>query len=455
MRHSVSRSIASASLLLALCAAAATRPHYGGTLRLEMRAAPTSLDPAQETSKLTSLLFDTLVVLDDAGTPQPAGARGWQSRNDNRHWQFPLRPDLKLADGTPLTAAQAAASLVAANPGWRASALGDAVILDFDAPRPHLPAEVARVRNAIVVRTNGKLLGTGPYRLVEFQPGRSASLVANDDYWGGRPFLDSVQVEMGRDYRDQLLDLDMGRADVVEIAPDQARRAAQEGRRVELSAPVELVALQFVPPREATDDAHLRQAVALAVDRVALNNGLLQRQGDPAGALLPQWLTGYAFLFPAAADLARAREMRPSGYSALTIGYDAGDALARMVAGRVAFNARDAGLIVKTAAGVLNGDAVIVRMKLDSADAATALIGLASRLGSGESSAVAGAATPEALYAVERALLDDYRLVPLVHIPEVYAVGTRVRNWDEPRIGGWPLGRVWLDQHATPRKDVP
>src|SRR5512135_3327698 len=138
MRRSISRSLASASLLLALCAVAATRPHYGGTLRIEMRAAPVSLDPAQETSKLTPLLFDTLVVLDDSGTPRPGLARGWQSRNDNRRWQFPLRPDLKLSDGTPLTSAQAAASLVSANPGWRATALGDAVVLEFDAPRPHL-----------------------------------------------------------------------------------------------------------------------------------------------------------------------------------------------------------------------------------------------------------------------------------------------------------------------------
>ena len=178
-------------------------------------------------------------------------------------------------------------------------------------PRPHLPAELARPHNAIVVRgANGALLGTGPYRLTEFQPGRRAVLAVNDDYWGGRAFLDSIQVEMGRAYRDQLLDLDTGRTDVIEIAPEQARRALQEGRRVELSSPIELLALQFPAGRPATEDVHLRQAVALAVDRVALNNGLLQHQGEPAGALLPQWLSGYAFLFPATADLARAREAR-------------------------------------------------------------------------------------------------------------------------------------------------
>ena len=458
MRHSALRSVASASLLLALCAVAATRPHYGGALRLEMRAAPALLDPADAAAaRFMPLLFDTLVVLDSTGEPQPALARGWQSRNDGRRWQFALRHDLKLSDGMPLTSAQVAAALLAANPGWRATALGDAVVLEFDAPRPHLPAELARPHNAIVVRgANGALLGTGPYRIAEFQPGRRAVLIANDDYWGGRAFLDSIQVGMGRAYRDQLLDLDTGRADVIEVAPEQARRALQEGRRVELSSPIELLALQFPAGRPATEDVHLRQAVALAVDRVALNNGLLQHQGEPAGALLPQWLSGYAFLFPATADLARAREARPSSYSGLTIGYDAADPLARVVAERVALNARDAGLILQvspcgTAAPGCTADARIVRLKLDSSDPGAALIGVA---GSAEQSA-ASAATPEALYAAECALLDDYRTVPLVHIPEAYAVGTRVRNWAEPRAGGWPLGAVWLDQRPASRKDQP
>ncbi len=452
-------------MLLALCAAGATRPGYGGRLRIEMRSAPVSLEPAQaDAARLIPLLFDTLVVLDDSGAPEPALARGWQARNDNRRWQLPLRPDVKLADGTALTSAKAAASLTAANPGWHVTAQDDAVLVDFDAPHPHLPAELARARNAVAVRgADGKLLGTGPFRVAEFQLGKRAVLVANDDYWGGRPFLDSIEAVMGRAYRDQMIDLDAGAADVIEIAPEQARRAMQEGRRVELSSPIELVALQFTDGR--ADDVHLRQSIALAIDRVALNNGLLQRQGEPAGALLPQWISGYAFLFPATADLARAREMRPSSYSGLTIGYDLGDTLARDVAARVAVNAQDAGLLVKVAAGALNGGARIVRVKLDSPDPAAALIRVAGcplfcdPLGARVADRapaeqnVASASSPEGLYAAERALLDNYRLVPLVHIPEVYALGARVRDWDEPRAGGWPLGGVWLDQQA--RKDQP
>ena len=40
-------------------------------------------------------------------------------------------------------------------------------------------------------------------------------------------------------------------------------------------------------------------ALALAGDRSASHAVLFQRQGEISGALLPQWLSGYAFLFSA------------------------------------------------------------------------------------------------------------------------------------------------------------
>src|SRR5512146_2859785 len=165
MKLSVLRSLVSVSLLLALGAMAATRPHYGGTLRLEMRAAPVSLDPVQadaSAAKLIPWLFDNLVSLDAGAAPQPALARSWQASNDYKHWQFPLRAGVKFEDGSSLTPARVAASLMAANRGWRISIVDDVVVFDFDTSQPHLPAELALPRNAIAVRGNVKLLGTGP-----------------------------------------------------------------------------------------------------------------------------------------------------------------------------------------------------------------------------------------------------------------------------------------------------
>src|SRR5260370_15629639 len=110
---------------------------------------------------------------------------------------------------------------------------------------------------------------------------------------------------MGRPLRDQAGDLDLGKADVVELGPNELRRQPAD-RRVWSSSAVRVLALLF---NSRFDGARVREALALAVDRSAIHRVLLQRQGEISGALLPQWLSGYAFLFPAAAHRGRARPL--------------------------------------------------------------------------------------------------------------------------------------------------
>src|SRR5260370_32970797 len=107
-----------------------------------------------------------------------------------------------------------------------------------------------------------------------------------------------MEVDRGKTATRQLVDLQLGRADVVTFAPDQVRRAKQAGLRTWSSAPVELLALVFDSKPEARD-ARLGRAISLSIDRAAIVNVLLQRQGETAGGLLPQWLTGYACLVTA------------------------------------------------------------------------------------------------------------------------------------------------------------
>jgi ABC-type transport system substrate-binding protein len=74
---------------LVLVASAATRPHYGGTLRVAIRAALSSLDPADSGQpdsvarrEISRLIFETLVSLDGRGRPQPALATSWQAEQE-------------------------------------------------------------------------------------------------------------------------------------------------------------------------------------------------------------------------------------------------------------------------------------------------------------------------------------------------------------------------------------
>jgi len=284
----------------------------------------------------------------------------------------------------------------------------------------------------------------GAFAITRWEAGRSASYSAEEDAAGGRPFLDAVEIEMGRSLRDQATDLDLGKTDVVELGFNEAHRLAT-ARRTWLSAPVRVVALVFGP---RVDDTRVREALALAVNRAAIRNVLLQGQGEVSGALLPQWLSGYAFLFDATADVARARALAaatPPAARSFTLGVE--DATLRPVADRIALNARDAGLAVSvTAPGAVSAPAADVRLvevRISSRDGWQALAGVAAALGL---PAPARADTPEALYAAERALLEGFRVAPLFHLPDVYGAGPRVKGGGGiTPAGEWRFENLWLE----------
>jgi ABC-type transport system substrate-binding protein len=393
-----------------LPARSARRPRYGGTLRVEIGASVASLDPDAA-----------------AATPEEAAAQ----------WQI------------------------------------DSLIYD------HRDADGAFAGAA----------GSGPFRVTTFDAGKRAMLAANEDFREGRPFVDSIEISMGRAAHERLVDVELNKTDLVEIPPQDARRASEQGVRVSASQPDELLALIFVggnvkadpvgkvtsqaneQARGATAQQVMGQALSLAIDRVAIVNFILQKTGEAAGGLLPQWSSGTAFLFPAAApsaaDLEHAKELwkqiAPSG--ALVLGYDSADPLEQSVAERIAVNAKEAGMAVRAlampgaGAGISRGaagrathvDVELVRWRMSSPLPGVALKDFLTRLYS-EFLASFGAAafpeitSPEDIYKQQRAALNTYRVVPLVWLPQVYGLSARVRDWKAPGPGeNWPLPDVWLD----------
>ena len=434
MRHSAFRLLAAASLLApAWRLEAARRPHYGGTLRVEWRG-ERALEPAE-----WPMAFETLVELDDTGRARPALALSWRRDAASKRWQFHIRPNVTLHNGAPLTA-QAAAAAMDGN-GWVAVALGEEVVVQCEAPTPL--AAFAGARHAVAVRTaEGALVGTGPFRIVQAQP-RRVTFAAHEEYWAGRPFLDGLVVETGRTAPQELLDLEAGKADLVELGPGEVRRASQSGARIWNSAPVTLMALVFDPGRPAA--AASREALALSIDRSAILSVILQKQGEAAGGLLPRWVSGYAMLFPAARDLERSRQLAGSA-AALSLAYDPADALARMVAERVAVNAREAGVRVTTQPGGA-ADARLVRVRIAPPVPEWALDRVCAALGVPLTPWRPGMAL-SALYASEARALEDYRVIPLFHLPLIFASGAALKTWSSPgllRTGQWRWEDLWLD----------
>ncbi len=245
---------------------------------------------------------------------------------------------------------------------------------------------------------------SGPFKASE--PGR---FVANDAFPGGRPFLDAIEVQLGRSLRDQALDFELGKADVIEVSPVDVARLKQRGANVLVTQPRETLALVCKQPQEA---------LGLAIDRAAIHSVILQRAGEPAGALLPQWMTGYAFLFAPIRDLARAkRAARPAP---LRFGYDREDPLMRATAERIMVNAAEAGVTLRAGEP---SDVQLARLRI------TPELTLS----------VNGATVAAGDYEAERALLADFRVIPLFHLPLAYQLSPRVK-------GGPRYEDMWVTQ---------
>jgi len=276
----------------------------------------------------------------------------------------------------------------------------------------------------------------GAFTITRWEAGHRALFDANENAPGGRPFLDSVEVTMGRPLRDQFIDLELGRTDLVELGPTEARRLTAP-RKLWSSSPVRVLALVFAG---RVDDAHVREALALAVDRAAIHGVLLQRQGEISAALLPQWLSGFAFLFPTTPDPARARTLAP-GAKPLTLGFD--DPTLRPIAERIALDARNAALTVTVAPQSAPADVRLVELGIASQDPSRALAAMAATLGLPEP---ARADSLEALYGAEHALLEGFRVIPLIHLPDVYGVAPRVRGTPGiTPLGEWHFENLWLE----------
>jgi peptide/nickel transport system substrate-binding protein len=485
-------------LLLAAASASATkRPKYGGTLRIELHLPTVSLDPRVWTSgsiftaqdeKLAALIYDRLVTLDEYGRFEPALAIEWSHDASLKNWQLRLRPGVKFSDGTALTPKEVVAALQPLLPsGLQISAIENGVAMHAARAVPDLLEQLASGRYFVFrAQSEGAFLGTGPFILVEnvlstpSEANPSAlkpahlKFRANEDCWAGRPFLDAIEVTLGQPPLRGILNLQVGRDDIVEIPADLVRKARQDNLRVWSSPPGTLLALRFDEDAQpAASNVRLREALDLALDRDTMANVLLQKQALPATAFLPQWLSGYAFLFGNPMNLERAKGIRtvlPAGIAGgadpLRLRVEATGDLMKLLGERVAVNARQANLSIQVvsrgpssgspaaAASSLGAGLRLFVWHYESLSARTELQALARYLHA-ETSVQAAAETtdPEKLYAEERRLLDERQLLPLLLLPEYVGIAPNVRNWSAAPSGEWRLADVWLDSSEPAAHD--
>src|SRR6185312_2202208 len=478
MKLSRLQSIAAASLLilLAATAGASSRPRYGGTIRILLHDRFSSLDPMGDEDhpaardRVTSLLYDTLTQMDAQGHAHPRLAASWRAESGNRIWYFNLRL-ANFQDGSVVTAPDVVSSLTHMSQGWKVTAIDkQSIRIEVPVPMAHMPELLALPRFAVVKRTDNSLVGSGPYKLNEWQPGERALLSANDDYWGGRPYPDAIEFQLGASLRDQLLERQLGRYSAAELTVDQLRPLEQSNQNLQLSRPSDLLVLLFLHPdnqvagsRQARKpvDARVREALSNAINRAAINNVILQKRGIPASGILPQWLTGYEFLFPGGTNLDRAKELRSEAaglviINPIALAYDFSDPVAKLVAERIAVDAREAGIVVqpfgeahianKSARAALNADAVLLRLPLQSLQPAVALAAALDDLGlSDPTAAPLNAGRLEDVFELEGRTLADFRVIPVAHVSQAVWLNSTVHNWLQAPTGEWKLDQVWSE----------
>jgi hypothetical protein len=483
---------------------AATHPRYGGTLRVEMHAASVSLDPREwqagslesaTNQKMAELVFERLVALDNYGRFQPALATEWSHDSAYKRWRFLIRAAVKFSDGTALGADDVVAALQPLLPATdQISASGNAIVIQSSVPAPDLLEQLASGRYFVYrALARGVLVGTGPFVWGEVPigggpgaeqnpgsprsqtsggaPSRGASshlfFRANEEAWSGRPFLNGIDVTLGVPPLRAMFDLQLGKADLIELVPELVPRARQANLRVWSSEPVTMYGLRFDDSQVAASDVRLREAFSLALDRGTMANVLLQKQAEPAAALLPQWLSGYAFLFSVDTNLERAKELRrappaneAAGAASLRLRVDPPGDLAKLLGERVAVNARQAAILVQVIArpvpraGAATTTAPsdppagvhLFAWRYSSLSPRAELDSLFAAYNLTEPSEVHATSTDhEQLYARERRVLEDRRVLPLIVQAESVGLAANVRDWMPARWGEWHLADVWLE----------
>ena len=115
--------------------------------------------------------------------------------------------------------------------------------------------------------------------------------------------------------------------------------------------------------------------------------------------------------------------------------------MARLLADRVALNAREVGLVVQVVPSG-NADLHLERIPLGSGDPGVALGEVGRAVGV---KVVGEVSAPGEVYLAEKKLMSDGGVVPLFHLPMASLTGDRVRGFSQGKLGGWGLEEAWVE----------
>jgi peptide/nickel transport system substrate-binding protein len=289
---------------------AQAEPRRGGELVIISSESPRHLNPTVQSGVATGVpgtqIFASPLRVDADWQPQPYLAESWEWAADGLSLTLNLVQNALFHDGQPVTSADVAFSLMtvkANHPFQTMFAPVEAVdtpdahtaIIRLAHPHPALLLALTGPLAAIIPQhvygdgqelpthpANNAPIGSGPFRLVSYQPGERIELERFDDFFiEGRPYLDRIVYQIVPDAASVALSLEAGDADVgvVTDATAIARLGRVDGltvtpRGFEGLGPIQWLAFNTrVAP---LDDVRVRQAIAHTIDRDFVLNALMR-----------------------------------------------------------------------------------------------------------------------------------------------------------------------------------
>ena len=350
--------MAARNRLVLLCAsmlAALSIGAHAQTLSIGIQNEPNTLDPqwnlVGNNTQAMRNIYDTLSARDRNLQLVPSLALSWRAVDDTT-WEYKLRPGVKFHDGSDFTAEDVSFTIsrvgsIPGNPNSYAVYIGqirETVVVDpltvrfvTNGPAPLLPTNLSNIfilssRNGLQPNgdfNSGKAaIGTGPFRVVSWQPGSPLVLRRNDAYWGDRqPWQDVRFVPISRDSA-RVAALLAGDIDFINRVPIADLARLRQDPKIRVFAGDSAYVYMLFPdvendsPQGVKDsagnpvtknpfkDARVRRALSLAINRQAIVDRTMEGQASVANQAVPAGFFGHSTrIAPAAFDAERARAL--------------------------------------------------------------------------------------------------------------------------------------------------
>ncbi|MGV9308461.1 ABC transporter substrate-binding protein [Nonomuraea sp. NPDC003727] len=311
---------ATAAVVLALvtaCSSGGAAPPARDSLVWATASPPNSLDIAHgfnnASTLIQSALLDTMLTLDTRGAPAPRLATEW-TQPDPATYLFTLRKGVRFADGTPLTADDAAFSLrrhldpkVASQAASyfttvkQVEAVGDGQVkVTLKRPNPAFlamaaiawqvtPRKLAEAHPQDLGSPEVGTMGTGPFKVAKFSLTSGVVLERNPSYWGRPPALRTVEFKTITDPETLRLAVRSGEVDATDglTVRDARKWTGLPGVRTIFYPGNNIGYLSLAVTSGPLKDLHVRRAIAHAVNRRAVSDLMTAGHGAPAATVLP------------------------------------------------------------------------------------------------------------------------------------------------------------------------